>query len=300
TASYGISSVIIPPVAKALITNISVTAAFKILGAAFIVIVCIASLFVTKCPENFIPAGWTPPVEKDGAKGAGKMKKVADKDWRGMLSDPAFYVMILLLMCGAIFGMMLISQASPMAQKMMGMSVTTAMIIVSILALFNGTGRVGAGFVSDRIGRVNTLIIMLVVALVAMGMLYTSNEGTVMRFYIGIALIGLCFGSFMGVFPGFTADQFGARNNSMNYGIMFIGYALAGLVGPQIVTRVYSASESYRPVFMIGMCFAVAGLVLAFVFKAMEKSGKRSEEAENNAFAAISEKKLGNISTQPE
>ena len=117
--------------------------------------------------------------------------------------------MILMLTCGAVFGMMTISQASPIAENMIGMSVGAATAAVSILALFNAAGRVLAGWISDRIGRINTLFSMLILAVIGLGLLYISGTGSVATFYIGISVVGLCFGAFMGVFPGFTADQFG-------------------------------------------------------------------------------------------
>ena len=49
----------------------------------------------------------------------------------------------------------------------------------------------------------------------------------------------------MGVFPGFTADQFGAAHNSVNYGIMFIGFAMAGYFGPTIMKNVYYKNGFY-------------------------------------------------------
>ena len=70
-------------------------------------------------------------------------------------------------------------------------------------------------------------------------------------FYIGIAGIGLSFGSFMGVYPGFTADQFGAKNNSVNYGIMFIGLAGAGYFGPSAMRKIYMAEGTYHGAFLV-------------------------------------------------
>ena len=46
-----------------------------------------------------------------------------------------------------------------------------------------------------------------VIAMAAMGILYMSGNGSTGLFYVGICLIGVCFGSFMGVYPSFTAGQ---------------------------------------------------------------------------------------------
>ncbi|MDO4535218.1 MAG: hypothetical protein Q4B63_05350 [Clostridium perfringens] len=91
------------------------------------------------------------------------------------------------------------------------------------------------------------------------------GEGDIVLFYIGISIIGVCFGSFMGVFPGFTVDQFGVKNNSVNYGIMFIGFAFAGYVGPAVLKNVYAADGSYQRTFVIAIIIAMIGLSLTFV-----------------------------------
>ncbi|MNN97265.1 hypothetical protein D3C81_2164040 [compost metagenome] len=80
----------------------------------------------------------------------------------------------------------------------------------------------------------------------------------------------------MGVFPGFTADQFGAKNNSVNYGIMFIGFALAGYFGPSIMKNVYSTDGSYQRAFVIAAVFGISGFILTFVYKLAVKYQERA------------------------
>lgn len=261
TASYGISSVIIPIVANALIDNFDVTMAFKILGAAMLVIICVSAFFIQTCPKDFKPEGWEPPAPKAGAKAP------VDKDWKAMLKDPIFYVMILMLCCGAFSGLMVTSQASPVAQKMIGMTAAEAAVAVSVLAMFNTLGRILAGFISDKIGSVNTILGVFLVSVLGLGLLFISGEGSVATFYIGVCIVGLCFGSIMGIYPGFTASQFGGRNNSVNYGIMFIGFAAAGYFGPTIMSKIYASAGAYQTAFLAAMALAIAGAVLTFAFR---------------------------------
>ena len=265
TASYGISSVIIPIVANALIDNFDVTMAFKILGAAMLIIICVSAFFIQTCPKDFKPDGWNPPAPKAGAK------LPVDKDWKAMLKDPIFYVMILMLCCGAFSGLMVTSQASPVAQNMIGMTAAEAAVAVSVLAMFNTLGRILAGFISDKIGSVNTILGVFLVSVLGLGLLFISGEGSVATFYIGICIVGLCFGSILGIYPGFTASQFGGRNNSVNYGIMFIGFAAAGYFGPTIMSKIYASAGAYQTAFLAAMALAIAGAVLTFAFRKLSK-----------------------------
>lgn len=265
TATYGLSSVLVPPVANLLISGSGISQAFIVLGVAFVLIVGVFSQFILKCPENYCPAGYQPKAAQGGAVLSN------DKNWREMLADPTFYMMIFMLMCGAFSGLMITSQASPMAQSITGMGAGLAAMVVSVLALFNAAGRVVAGSLSDRFGRVTVLLAAFLLEIVGLVILLTTGAGGVAQFIAGVSIMGICFGALMGVYPGFTADQFGAKNNSVNYGIMFIGFALAGCLGPSVVGRVLTSTGSYSGAFLIAGGLAVLGIVLALLYQKTTK-----------------------------
>ena len=154
---------------------------------------------------------------------------------------------------------------------MIGMSTAAATSVVSVLALFNTGGRIAAGYLSDKIGRINTLACALALSIIGLGCLYLCGEGDVAKFYIGIIIVGICFGAFMGVYPGFTADEFGAKNNSVNFGIMFIGFAVSGYFGPTVLKNIYATDGTYQRAFVVAMILCVIGFVLTFIYKSIHK-----------------------------
>lgn len=267
TAVYGLGSVVLPPVVTGLVQAYDAPSAFKIVGVVFTVVLVIAALLQVRCPDGFVPEGWTPPVQ------AVKSTPV-NLDWKHMLTTPIFYVMAVLLCCGAFCGMMITSQASAIGQNMVGLSAMAASTAVSILSLFNVFGRIAAGFLSDKIGRINTLTLSCLLAVVGLLCLYFSSPQAVVLFYVGSSIVGLCFGSFMGVYPGFTADQFGPKNNSVNYGIMFIGFAVAGYFGPSIMGSVLRADGTYHRAFLIACGLSIAGVLATFVYRFVSKKSK--------------------------
>lgn len=264
TAVYGMSSVILPPIVTVVVQNTDATFAFKAVGITFMVLIALSCLFMEQCPEGYKPNGYEPAVKADGAA-------PKNLDWKGMLKTPAFYIMLLLLTCGAFTGMMIISQASAVAQNMIGMTVVSASLAVSVLAFFNALGRIVAGYVSDKIGRINTLTVACALAIVGLVCLFNCGQGTVALFYVGLSIVGISFGSFMGVYPGFTADQFGPKNNSVNYGIMFIGFALAGYFGPQIMRNIFASTNAYANAFIIAIIFSVVGIVFTCVYRVVTR-----------------------------
>ena len=267
TASYGLSSVLLPPIATALIEKLGITSTFKVLGIAFGVIVCGASLFVQKCPPGYAPEGY---VAQTGSAVAAPV----DKDWKEMLKSPVFYVMLAILLCGAFSGMMCISQAASIAQGMIGMSVSLSATAVSVLALFNAAGRILAGRLSDVIGRIHTLSLGCLVEVAGLFCLFCCREGSIGLFFAGIAMVGIAFGTFMGVYPGFTADQFGTKNNSVNYGIMFIGFAAAGYLGPVTMKNIYGQTGAYKMAFLVAIAIGVLGLLLTLMISTLLKREK--------------------------
>lgn len=265
TAVYGLSSVILPPIVTVIVSKTNATTAFKIVGVVFMVLIAVSVIFLEKCPNDYTPAGFTP-------KKTAAVKQ--NMNWKEMLKTPTFYVMLLLLTCGAFTGMMITSQASSVAQHMVGLSAVAASLAVSVLALFNALGRIVAGFVSDKIGRINTLFLACILAVIGLLCLYFPGMGTVTLFYIGLSIVGISYGAFMGVYPGFTADQFGPKNNSVNYGIMFIGFAIAGYFGPQIMGTTFAKTGAYQNAFMYAIVFSIVGIVFTFIYKLIAKKNK--------------------------
>ena len=250
TAFDGLGSIVTPILATALLRQWPVSTVFKILGVGAGIILCSASLVMIPHPQTASKA----------ASGAGPEQ--GEYTYREMLRQKSFYVMMAMLTCGAFAGMMVISQASPIAQKMMAFSPERAAVVVSFLALFNMLGRLISGTLSDRFGVLNVIRVLFVFTIAAGILLYFCTAGSAVQFYLAIALIGFSFGGIMGVYPSFTASRFGARNNSLNYGIMFIGFALAGLLGPMIMNGLAGALGRYQPAFLVCAVLAALGIVL--------------------------------------
>ena len=270
TATYGLGSILLPLIIKNLIAPDTVLNTLKILGIVYLVVICTGSFFIKKAPVGFIPDGWEPPVKETN-------KSVESKNWKQMLSDSTFWVMMAMMMCGATMGLMLISNCRGIVTTaILGGGntpevITAAATTVTLLAMFNAVGRVACGSISDKIGRVNTITIMLLIGIAGLVILLMTGEGQLMMFRLGVALVGLSFGAFMGVYPGFCADQFGPANNSVNYGIMFSGFALAGIIGPKIMINFESP---YHQAYMLAIGLAAVGLVMSFVYRALNRSGR--------------------------
>ncbi|MDO5531544.1 OFA family MFS transporter [Sutterella sp.] len=257
TAVYGLSSVILPPVAVWLISAEGVEYALLTLALVFTVVISGGGLFLMKCPPDFVK---TLGEQKRGSRPAPAREEV---NWRGMLASRRFWPMILMLLSGGIPGMMVISHGLSIARELAGLSVPAAAGAVSMIALANVGGRIVAGAASDRFGRLPALCGALLLSIAGLLPLWAADGASVHLFWAGMILTGLSFGAFMGIYPGFTAEEFGGKNNSVNYGIMFLGFAFAGFVGPVAMGTLREAGLSYQTVCLMACALPLAGLVCA-------------------------------------
>lgn len=253
TAAYGISSVLVPPVASLLIAKTGVSSALQIFGVLFGVVIVTGGFLSMRCPPGFVPDGWTPP--------AGRAAGGVERNWRAMLASSEFPPMIVLLMCGAIAAMMVIAHVFTIARDQMAWSAAEASAAVSIIALANTFGRIFAGSLSDRLGRLPALSLGLFLSLTGLAALATAGPEAGALFYAGLVAVGLSFGSFMGVFPGYTAEVFGSRHNSVNFGIMFAGFSAAGIAGPLLMGSLRAAGFDYPVCYLAGGLISAAGFL---------------------------------------
>lgn len=256
-SALGLGTVIVAPVAQQMIDvpSLGVLGAFKVLGAAFIVITLGASFFIVNPP-----AGYGAEAETNSQTRA----SAENLDWKQMLARPRFWLLYVIYIAGAFSGLMVVSQASSIGQELTRLSAGAASVIVGILGLANALGRLSWGTVSDRIGRFPTLSIMFAItALVMFG--FSTLAGSSAGLIAAILLVGLCYGGYLGTFPSICADAFGSRNLTVNYGLLFSAFSLSGVLGPRVGAVLKESTGGYGTSFAVACGVAVFGLVLCLL-----------------------------------
>lgn len=257
SAGFGSGAVVIAPLSSALTENYGVLTAFKIIGLAFLVIICGLSRVVRTAPIGYQPEGWNPKI------GNSKTPDVQDKDWKQMLQDPIFYVIAAIFIVGTTSGLMIMAHASPIAQEVLKVSPQAAAVIVGFLALANAVGRAFWGWLSDKTGRYPIIFIMFIIAGSAMFALPKVN--TYNMFLLLTIVIDLCYGGFMGMMASLTADTFGPKHLGVNFGIVFLAFGVAAFIGPRLAAVIRVVSTSYSQAFIIAAILNVVGISLACV-----------------------------------
>jgi MFS transporter, OFA family, oxalate/formate antiporter len=247
-SGFGVAPVYIAPLAKYLLGQYGVSGSFRILGFAFLVVATAFAQFIRN-PEK--PAASLKPAA------AGATAKV-DATWREMIRTPMFYMLWVQYACAATAGLMIIGHMAKIVVVQSAGTITNYSIFVALLAVFNACGRIIAGIISDKIGRVVTLGLVCITQAIAM--FFFPSFSTVGAFVVGAAVVGFSYGSCLCIFPAATADNWGTKNMGLNYGVLFTAWGVGGVFGPMLAGRIADATGSYAA------AYNVAGLLVMFAF----------------------------------
>lgn len=159
------------------------------------------------------------------------------------LRTPQFYLLWMMLFFSVTAGILVISNAVPIFCDLTGATAGAAALIVGVLAVFNGVGRVLWGGISDRIGR--NVAYGLILAIQAAIFLAMPRLHTPILVALAFGLVLLCNGGSFGIMPAFNADFFGTKYMGLNYGLLITAWGFAGVAGPLLAARVKDVTGSY-------------------------------------------------------
>ena len=138
--------------------------------------------------------------------------------------------------------------------------------------MFNSLGRLFWGMVSDKLGRINTLIVLLSAGAVFSLLVNAANGYWI---YVLIALIGFAYGGLLSNFPSLTADLFGAKHMATNYGFVLFGFGCGAVISSQIAGYYKNLAINdislMFPAFVIASCCAAAGIIMLLILKKINK-----------------------------
>jgi OFA family oxalate/formate antiporter-like MFS transporter len=234
---FGAGALITAPVATALIKSVGVLPTFAYLGVGYFVVAIIAAMFMQNPPEGWTPAGWTPSAKQTSERATHDYTlPEALKSWQWW----ALWAILFLNTCA---GISVISQESPLFQKLTGVTAAVAAGMVGIASLGNAVGRVFWAWVSDLITRRVTFMVIFAVQVVLFWFLPTIAIPIFMTTVTFVVL--MCYGGGFGTMPAFTADYFGSKNVGPIYGLMLTAWSFASVAGPLYIARMVETTGKY-------------------------------------------------------
>ena len=252
-AGYGGGSAIFGPLAgNWLIPTYGWRVTFQVLGVIFLVMTLVGSFLLKNPPVGYKPAGWSPAP---AAKAAATTYDFSPSE---ALRTPAMYLMWTAYALGTSAGLMVISQLVPFARSVGLVALGTTAIFIG--AVGNASGRIFSGWMSDTLGRLNVLRLMIAISAVAMPVLYHIG-GHGLLFFVMVFIVYYCYGTQLSVNASTTSDFWGTKNAGINYGILFTAWGVAGIIGPRIGGVLYDKYQNYQAAFYTAAVLALVALL---------------------------------------
>jgi MFS family permease len=241
-----------------------------LVGVYMLVVVAVCGLMFRDPPKNWWPSEVDPAQWATSKKGAEGLRKnpPAVRQYTPMQAIRTGMLPLMWLSLGISAGVSLfgISYMVPFA-KDLGFGPLIAASSAGVLSIINGTGRTLTGYVSDRFGRKQTLLAVLLVSAVALvGLLYAGKAQNEFAFLFFAFLVGFGGGAFYPMFASLTPDYFGENNNASNYGLIYSSKLLGSVVGIGVGASVIDAWE-YTGAYWIAAVSALASAGIAFFLR---------------------------------
>lgn len=258
---YGAGSAIFGPLtANYLLPHFGWRTTFQILGGLFFVMTVFGAFLLKNPPAGYKPAGWSPaPASKSAAT-------AYDFTPGEVLKTPSFYLMWIGYACGCAAGLMVISQLVPFAKSVGIAATTVASLTLVVGAAGNALGRILSAWMSDHLGRINVLRLMIGISMVAMPILYHVG-GNIGALFFMLFVVYWCYGTQLSVNAATAADFWGTKNVGINYGLLFTAWGVAGLLGGRIGGLLYDKYHNYQMAFYTAAGLAAVALVCEFAAK---------------------------------
>jgi MFS transporter, OFA family, oxalate/formate antiporter len=251
---YGAGSAIFGPLSQlVLIPNYGLPMTFRILGVIFFVMTIAGALLLRNPPPGYRPKGWSPVA----AQAAG-----AARDWAPAetLRTRTFWLMWSGYALGCSAGLMVISQLVPFATSVGVTAASLATMTLVVGAVGNASGRILSGWMSDRLGRINVLRVMIGIGMVAMPALYAAGSNIALL-YAAVFVVYWCYGTQLSVNGVAAADFWGTKNAGVNYGMLFTAWGVAGVIGPRIGGVLYDRYQDYQAAFYTAAALSAVALL---------------------------------------
>jgi OFA family oxalate/formate antiporter-like MFS transporter len=268
--SYGFGTALTGIPIEQMIKTSGYQSAFIFWGVVQGIVVLVAVQFLRLPPAGWAPANW----EAIKAKVQRKVQQSSsDYTPQEMLRSGSFYLLYLMMTLVTASGLMMVGQLKPICVTygfdkyalFGGFTVLTLTLLLN--QVLNGSARPFFGWVSDHLGRYDTMAMVFILEAVAI----TALAIIVNRPIWFVALSGLMFfawGDIYSLFPAAIADIFGSKHSTTNYGIQYTSKGLGSILALPGAAWLKGATGSWQPVFWTAVaCNIIAAALAVFWLK---------------------------------
>ena len=257
---FGFAAAISGPAIKLLIDKLDIPTTFFILGSIYFVIMFLASRYIDKPPEGYMPERFKRAV----ASGKKRIRQDLSNLTRSeAIKTLRFYGLWLMLFINVTCGIAVIGVASPLLQETTGITAMAAASSVGLMGIFNGVGRIFWASLSDHLTRPVVYVIFFSTQIVAF--YWLPNATSIVIFEMLLFYIMTCYGGGFASIPAYIGDIFGTKQLGAIHGYILTAWAMAGLVGPIIIAYVKDTTGDYSATLYVFTGFFFIALLISIM-----------------------------------
>ncbi|UNL43572.1 OFA family MFS transporter [Ligilactobacillus agilis] len=256
---FGFAAMLTSPIAQRLIAGVGISNTFYILGLVYFTVMIISAQFIKKPKAGELPAA---AVAKTNATSlTGGQQLTANQ----ALKTKSFYFLWFMFFINITCGIGLVSAASPMAQSMTAMTAGAAAVMVGVIGLFNGFGRLIWATLSDFIGRPLTFSLIFLVDIMMLAAMLFFHVPFV--FVVALCLLLSCYGAGFSVIPAYLSDVFGTKELGAIHGYILTAWGVAGMVGPVLLSFTHELLGTYTVTLITFILIDLIAFIISFVIQ---------------------------------
>ena len=241
---FGFASTIASPLITFLMNHFDLSIVFVIMGLIYTIPMCLAMYLIKK------------PYKDDQSN--------SNFQYTSMLKDKNFVKVWLVMFINITCGLALISTAAPIMTTY-GISAAIITVVVAVMGITNGFGRLGIATLSDltnnkKIVYITFLALSTMLCLIANWFKYPT------MLMITLIVIPAFYGAGFSCLPALLSDMYGMKNISKIHGLCLTSWSMAGLCGNQLSSLVYKTTGSYDALYIfLGVMYVIAMGIMASV-----------------------------------
>jgi OFA family oxalate/formate antiporter-like MFS transporter len=199
-----------------------------------------------------------------------------------MLRSRVFWLMFFMMTMMSTGGLMIISQFAAFSRdfgvaNVMVFGLAALPLALTVDRLTNGLTRPFFGWVSDNIGRENTMAIAFLMEAAAVTMMVLFRDNALV-FVILSGLVFFGWGEIFSLFPSTLTDTFGSKYATTNYGFLYMAQGVGSVLGGPLAALLHDQTGSWMPVFTIIIVMdALTGILALAVLKPMRRAYTASQ-----------------------
>ena len=250
---FGMSSMVVGPLYTNFVENNSFRTFFRGFGIFAFIVILLASVLI-----------------KDIVRSRDESSDDSSSTPMSMLKSKVFWIYVTWALIFTAIGLVVISQSAVIiSTSIPGVSMDRIAILVGLLSISNGFGRIIAGQIFDSFGYSRSMYFIVAMALGSLSLILINLKlGSNFIMVLAFIMVGLFYGGIPSTNSAIALSLFGEKYYSINLSYMNLNILVASFAATA-AGIIYDRSGSYSPTLIISIGLTIVGFIMVFIAKSI-------------------------------